>query len=93
MDGFRDDHKGHMIFAHASGPESGPWVGLYTVWTLNSNVDLTSVLHGTAQGTYPSVKFATKVAWEQAKRAIDELLEIRALRRPSQRDISEFRHH
>jgi hypothetical protein len=97
MDGFRDDHKGHMIFAHASGPESGPWVGLYTVWALNGHADLTSVLHGTAQGTFASIKFATAVAWKQAVRQIDSLLAQRdcrtalALRPPREPHFSEFR--
>jgi hypothetical protein len=99
MDGFHDDHKGHMIFAHATSSESGSWVGLYTVWALNDHAALTSVLHGTAQGTYPSIKFATTVAWDQAKRRIDALLEMRdyraaaALRPPRRPDISEFRNY
>ncbi len=98
MDGFREDHKGHMIYTHASGPESGPWVGLYTVWALNSHSDPTSVLHGAAVGTYFSIKFACSVAWEQAKRRIDDLLEQREcraaaiLRKPYEPYSSNFRH-
>jgi hypothetical protein len=71
---FRDDHKGHMIYTHASGPDSGPWVGLYTVWALNGNTDPTSVLHGSAEGSYSSIKFACAVARNEAERRIDVLL-------------------
>lgn len=80
MELFRDDYKGHMIYAHASGPDSGPWVGLYTVWALNGHSDATSVLHGSVEGSYSSIKFACSVAREQAKRRIDVLLSQRECR-------------
>ena len=71
MDSFRDDHKGYMILAHASGPESGPWVGAYTVLAQYGPTQLYSVLQGIAVGTTVSMNFATAVALEQAKQRID----------------------
>lgn len=78
MDSFRNDHKGHMIFSDTSGPDSGPWVGSYTVWALNDRALPYSVLTGIAVGTSVSMKFASAVASEQARGRIDDMLEQRA---------------
>jgi hypothetical protein len=97
MDSFRNDHKGHMIFSDTSGPDSGPWVGSYSVWGLNDRAKPYSVLTGIAVGTSVSTKFASDIASEQARWRIDALLELRdcheaaALRKPRELDISEFR--
>ena len=79
MDSFRNDHKGHMIFSDTSGPDSGPWVGSYSVWGLNDRSQLCSVLTGIAVGTSVSTKFASDIASEQARWRIDDMLEQRAL--------------
>jgi hypothetical protein len=92
MDGFDEGYKGHMIFSHAAGPDSGPWVGMYSVFAMTKQSELYSVLHGTATGAFPSIKFATSVAWEQAKLRIDALLEERA-RRAASADLKVFERH
>jgi len=97
MDGFRDDHKGYMILTHASGPDSGPWVGTYTVLAQNGRTQLYSVLQGIAVGTSVSMNFATAVSLEQAKQRIDDLLGLRDCNaaavalKPYERYMSEFR--
>lgn len=80
MDNFRNDHKGHMIFSHAFGPDTGPCVGTYSVLAVNDQSVLYSVLHGIATGTYPSIEIATAVASEQARQRIDDFLLQRAHR-------------
>ena len=74
MDNFHIDHKGHMIFSHAYGPDTGPCVGTYSVLAINKQSVLYSVLHGITTGTYPSIEIATAVASEQARQRIDEFL-------------------
>jgi hypothetical protein len=74
MDDFRDDYKGHMIFVQASGPESGPWVGIYSIWALDRDSELNCVLHGSADGSYETKKFASAVAENCARQRIDALL-------------------
>ena len=75
MDLFRDDHyKGHVVFTHAAGPGSGPWVGSFSVWLVDNAGEYSCVSQGSASDSYPSKQFANCVAFDLAKQRIDSLL-------------------
>jgi len=80
MDLFRDDYKGHMICTHASGPESGPWVGSFSVWSVDEAGEYSCVSQSSPSDAYHSKKFADRVAATEAKRRIDSLLAADDLR-------------
>jgi len=74
MDSFRDDYKGHMIFTHASGPQSGPWVGSFSAWSIDKDGLYECVSQSIASDSCHSEKFAERVALTDAKKRIDKLL-------------------
>ena len=73
MDEFRN-YRGHMILAHATGPDVGPWVSNYSVLAVNEHSELYSVLHGVVTGTFSSIEIATTVATAQARQRTDDFL-------------------
>lgn len=72
---FPDDHRGHTIFPHASGPTVGPWVALYSAWCIEPNNSYRAVCQGTLPGVYQSPEKAHAAAVAEAKRSIDALLD------------------
>lgn len=75
MEQFPDDHRGHTIFAHASGPTVGPWVASYTVWKLEPVNCYRAVVQGTVPGVFPSTDSAHAAATIEAKCRLDALLD------------------
>lgn len=72
---FPDDHRGHTIFPHASGPTVGPWVASYSAWCIELNDSYRAVCQGTLPGVYQSPEEARAAAVAEAKRSIDALLD------------------
>jgi hypothetical protein len=75
MKEFQDDHRGHTIFAHASGPLSGPFVGGYSAWRIEANNNYRGVLQGATAETYPTHEAAISAATSEACRKLDDLLD------------------
>lgn len=75
MQEFPDDHRGHTIFTHASGPSRGPWIGAYTAWKIESNNSYRGVLQGTVKGEFSSVDAAHAAAKAEAKNRLNALLD------------------
>jgi len=78
VDSFRDDYKGHMIFCHESGPEYGPWIGVYSVWGQDGNSGAYCVLNGSSTSSYSAKALACEGAEQEAKKRIDALLGVPA---------------
>lgn len=72
---FKDDHRGHTIFPHASGPLAGPWVSSYSAWKIESNNSNRAVVQGTLPGVFQSVESAHAAAISAAKIQLDALLD------------------
>lgn len=77
MNDLKDDHRGHTIFTHASGPTGGPWVASYSAWKIEPNNSYRAVSQGTLAGVCQSVGEAHAQAISEAKRKIDVLLSER----------------
>ncbi len=77
MQQFPDDHRGHTIFAHASGPTGGPWVASYSVWKIEPNNSSRAVVQGTVPGVFPSTDGAHAAATIEAKSRLDALLDAK----------------
>jgi hypothetical protein len=71
---FQDDHRGHTIFLHASGPTGGPWVAAFSAWKIEPNNSYRAVVQGALPGVYPSVERAHAAATSEAKSQLDALL-------------------
>ena len=77
MQQFPDDHRGHTIFAHASGPTVGPWVASYSAWKIEPNNSYRAVVQGTVPGVFPSTDGAQAAATIEAKSRLDALLDAK----------------
>ena len=77
MQQFPDDHRGHTIFAHASGPTVGPWVASYSAWKIEPNNSYRAVVQGTVSGVFPSTEGAHAAATIEAKSRLDALLDAK----------------
>jgi len=67
MERFQDDHRGHIIFAHASGPSSGPYVGSYSAWKIETNNAYRAVVQGTLLAVHQTTQDAHSAANTEAK--------------------------
>lgn len=74
MEDLKDDHRGHTIFTHASGPGEGPRVASYSAWKIEGNNSYRAVIQGTLPGVFPSVDKAHAAAMAEAKRQLDVVL-------------------
>lgn len=75
MQQFPDDHRGHTIFAHASGPANGPWVASYSAWKIEPNNSYRAVVQGTLPGVFQSTQDAQAAAVAEAKSRLDAVLD------------------
>jgi hypothetical protein len=77
MELFKDDHRGHTIFPHASGPSVGPFVASYSAWKIEPNNSYRAVVQGTLVGTFQTKEVALSAAIEEAKNSIDNVLDAK----------------
>lgn len=77
MQQFPDDHRGHTIFAHASGPTEGPWVASYSAWKMDPNNSYRAVVQGTVAGVFLSTDGAHAAATIEAKSRLNALLDAK----------------
>ncbi len=77
MQQFPDDHRGHTIFAHASGPTGGPWVASYSAWKIDPDNSYHAVVQGTVPGVFQSTDDAHVAATIEAKSRLDALLDAK----------------
>lgn len=75
MQQLSNDHRGHTIFAHASGPTCGPWVASYSAWRIEPNNSYRAVIQGTVLGVFLSTEDAQDIATTEAKQRLDTLLD------------------
>ena len=68
-----DDHRGHAIFTHASGP--GPFVASSSTWKIEPNNSYLAVLQGTLPGVFSTADEAHGAAMADARNRLDELLD------------------
>jgi hypothetical protein len=71
---FPDNHRGHTIFSHASGPTGGPWAAFYSAWKIEPNNSYRLTVQGALPGTYKTTAEAQAAAFAEAKSAIDAVL-------------------
>jgi hypothetical protein len=76
MTEFKDDHRGHTIFPHASSPSQGPWVASYTAWKIEPNNSYRAAVQGTIPGVYQSIEIAHTAAVADATSRLDMLLDV-----------------
>ena len=75
MQEFKDDHRGHAIFTHASGPSRGPWVASYSAWKIEPNNSYRAAISGTLSGVFQTTDKAHGAGMAEAKRSLDALLD------------------
>lgn len=75
MESFKDDHRGHTIFPHASGFSSGPFVASYSAWKIEPNNSYRAVVQGSLVGTFPTQVSAISAAITEAKNCIDKVMD------------------
>ena len=69
-----NDHRGHSIFTHASGPVGGMWVASYSAWPVAASSSSGAFCEGTAPGLHQTQDRAHWVAAVEARRNLDALL-------------------
>jgi len=74
MQELENDHRGHTIFLHASGPAPGPWVASFSAWRIEPNNTYRAVIQGAASGVFDSVNSAHYAAFAEARARLDDLL-------------------
>lgn len=77
MESFKDDHRGHTIFPHASGPSTGPFVASYSAWKIEPNNSYRAVVQGTLDCTFQTQEIALSAAMSEAKKNLDNVLDTK----------------
>ena len=77
MNEFNDDHRGHTIFTHASGPRNGPFEGSYSAWKIEPNNSYRGVIQGTVAGVFKSTESAFAAAMVEAQSRLDKVLDAK----------------
>ena len=74
MDPFKADHRGHSVFAHASGPKGGPFIAMYTAWRVEPGMPPTLELQGSLPHEFATDDEAKRAAFGAACNSIDAAL-------------------
>lgn len=77
MEKLNDDHRGHAIVTHASGPyvSKGPYIAFYSVWRIDSNNSYRAVIQGHLPTKFETSESAELAAITEAKTQLDAVLD------------------
>lgn len=77
MQELKDDHRGHVIITHASGPylTEGPFIASYSVWKIEPNNSYRALVQGSLPTEFQTTESARSAATLEAKEKLDAVLD------------------